>query len=84
MPVWCPRRPEQSLGYTRTGAADAVAASRVWKLNPGHSENQRMLLTTEPATQRRWEGLCFVSETTPCNGKETELCALQWPTQTVL
>lgn len=52
-----------------TGATDAVAASRVWKLNPGLSQNQLMLLATEPAVRRRWELLCFVFEMTQCNGK---------------
>lgn len=69
MPAWCPRRPESSTGYMGTGATDAVAASRVWKLNPGLSQNQLMLLATEPAVGRRWELLCFVFEMTQCNGK---------------
>lgn len=34
-----------------------------------------MLLTTEPAVQRRWEVLCFVFEITQCNGKE-QSCVL--------
>lgn len=57
------------------GATDAVAASWVWKLNPSLSQNQLMLLTTEPAVQRRWEVLCFVFEITQCNGKE-QSCVL--------
>lgn len=57
------------------GATDAVAASWVWKLNLSLSQNQLMLLTTEPAVQRRWEVLCFVFEITQCNGKE-QSCVL--------
>lgn len=38
--------------------------------NPSLSQNQLMLLTTEPAVQRRWEVLCSVFEITQCNGKE--------------
>lgn len=41
----------------------------MWKLNPGLSQNQLMLLATGPAVQRRWELLCFVFEMTQCNGK---------------